>query len=255
MGLDELKDKYRAFPIWARLMMALIIGIAPGACSYFDEVESVEAGLTEAQNREEAARMKFEADRKTKANIPKLEEELDFTEGQLEVAAKRLPESYLIETILSLTATNAKQAGIYLTSFKPSCELKGEAEFKYIEREIAVTATGKFQQIAGFFDKMVHSDVMLFIRGIVIEPRPATAIAGPEITPFQAAENARRDLTLNATFKVVVFRAMKDEEAEVFENKENCDAVPADELTPPPEAINTPPTDAAPTPAPVEPPA
>ena len=62
MGLDELKDKYRTFPMWARLAMAVIIGIAPGACSYFDEVEVIGNALQEAQGREDAARVKFEAD-------------------------------------------------------------------------------------------------------------------------------------------------------------------------------------------------
>jgi len=226
MDFDELKDKYRAFPIWARLSMALIIGIAPGACSYFDEIEMIEQGLVDAQSREDAARVQFEADRKQKANIPKLEEELVFTEGQLEKAIKSLPDGYLIESILALTASNAKRAGINLTGFKPNCELKGEAEFNYVERTIEVTATGKYQQIAGFFDKMVHSDVMLFIREIVIEPTANAVDASRDSqagTPFQLAELSRRNLLLRASFKIVVFRAMKPEEASYFDRKETCE--------------------------------
>jgi Tfp pilus assembly protein PilO len=250
MGLDELKDKYRSFPIWARLMMAFIIGIAPGACSYFDEIEQIESGLLEAQMREAAARAKFEADRKTKGEIPKLEEQLVFTEGQLDKASKKLPESYLIESVLTLTATNAKQAGLTLTSFKPNCELKGQSDFKFVERAISVTAAGKFQQLASFFDKMVHSEMMLFIREIDIEP---TASAGRDpsaaasLTPYQAAELSRQNLTLNASFKVVVFRAMKAEEESTFDERKSCDdpAQTAEELTPPqPTATQDPPAPA-----------
>jgi Tfp pilus assembly protein PilO len=257
--MDELKDKYRAFPIWARLLMAFIIGIAPGACSYFDEVGVVEAGLAEAQAREEVARQKFEASRKTKAEIPKLEEQLVFTEGQLEQASKKLPESYLIESVLSLTATNAKQAGISLTGFKPSCELKGQSEFKFVERAIAVSAVGKFQQLASFFDKMVHSEMMLFVREIAIEPNGSKAVdatpeATTELTPYQIAEKARQNLTLKASFKVVVFRAMKTEEETYFENKESCEteSPSAEAITPVPPGAQDPtapapvPTDAAP---------
>ena len=254
MGLDELKDKYRAFPIWARLMMALIIGIAPGACSYFDEVEAIESRLLEEQTREEAARTKFEASRKTKSEIPKLVDKLEFTEDQIKEASKRLPQNYLMESILSMTATNAKQVGLSLTGFKPSCELKAaEPEFKYVERAIDVSASGKFQQLASFFDKMVHSETMLFIRDIVIEPHSSEAVddgSANNLTPYQVAELSRRNLTLNATFKVVVYRAMKPTEEPDFQSKESCESVEStEELTPAP--AGTPPAvDPAPTEAP-----
>ena len=253
-GMDELKEKYRAFPIWARLLMAFIIGIAPGACSYFDEVEVVESGLAEATAREDAARLKFEASRKTKAEIPKLEEQLVFTEGQLEQASKKLPESYLIESGLTLTATNAKQAGINLTGFKPSCELKGQSEFKFVERAIAVSAVGKFQQLASFFDKMVHSEMMLFVREIAIEPNTSQTVeptTDEMLTPFQIAEKARQNLTLKTSFKIVVFRAMKTEEESYFENKESCEteAPSAEALTPAPPAAQDP---SAPVPVPAD---
>jgi hypothetical protein len=166
----------------------------------------------------------------------------------LEQAAKKLPESYLIESILSLTASNAKQAGINLTGFKPSCELKGQADFKYVEREIDVTASGKFQQLASFFDKMVHTDVMLFLRAISIEPFSAVEEnenRTGEKSPYQIAQLARQNLSLNASFKVVVFRAMKDEESDYFERKENC-ATEEEEMLLPPAAVNAPVANGAP---------
>lgn len=232
MGLDELKEKYRSLPIWARILMALIFGILPGACSYLDEVETVEASLTDAENKESSARNQFEANRKEKANIPKLEEELVYTEEQLEKAKRKLPEGYLMENVLALTAGNAKASGVKMKKFEPLCELKGVGEFKYVERMIDVEVNGKYQQISSFFDRMVHSESLLFLREIDIDraPLPGMDVLFPVAidvvklppTQLEVAEKSRLAMTLNAKFKLVIFRGMKDEESVFFEYKNSC---------------------------------
>lgn len=233
MSLDELKEKYKSLPMSARVLMALIIGILPGACSYLDEVETVESSLVEAESKELAARAQFEANRKEKTNIPKLEEELAYTEEQLEKAKKKLPESYLMENVLALTAGHAKASGVKMKKFEPLCELKGVAEFKYVERLINVEIEGKYQQIASFFDRMVHSESMLFIREIDMERAPLPNMVvmfprqlndrGPPPSNLEVAEKSRKMMVLRAAFKLVIFRGMKDEESAFFEYKNSCE--------------------------------
>lgn len=265
MSFDELKDKYRALPVWARLMMAVIIGILPGACSYLDEAEVLETQLSDATVKESEARAKFESNRKEKANIPKLEEELAYTEEQLEKAKKKLPEGYLIEDILTLTASNAKKSSVQLKSFEPTCELKGEADFKYVEFPIKVEVIGKFPAIASFFDRIVHSENMVFIREVDIEragdsgeksnAAPVVDSSAGAIVDRKTALAMRENLQLAAKFKLVVFRGMKDDEEGYFESKMSCDEdsenmeVPA---MPPNIPAAEAPAGAAPTEAPAE---
>lgn len=222
--MEELKEKYRSLPVWARLLMAFIIGILPGACSYLDEAEILEASLSDAQAKESTARDQFEKNRREKANIPKLEEELAYTEEQLEKAKKSLPEGYLVENVLSLTANSAKSAGVQLERFLPTCELKGGGDFKYVEFPIDVQVTGKFQQIASFLDKLVHAEMMIFVRALDLKPVVSEETTqAHDSTPYSRSVEERRAQRLSADFKLVVFRAMKDEEESYFEARTSCE--------------------------------
>lgn len=229
--MEELKDKYRSLPFWARLLMALIIGILPGACSYLEEADVLESTLTSARESENTARSNFENNRKEKANIPKLEEELAYTEEQLEKAKKKLPEGYLVEDVLSLAASSAKSAGVMLRRFTPTCELKGQGEFKYVEFPVNVQVSGKYQQIAAYLDKIVHAEMMIFVRGLTIALGEAPDLRDlrAETSEYERALRTRREQTLTADFQLVVFRGMKDEEESFFEGRTNCDD-PADNL-------------------------
>jgi Tfp pilus assembly protein PilO len=253
--MDELKEKYKSLPFWARLLMALIIGILPGACSYLDEAEVLEASLQEARNAENTARSNFEKNRGEKANIPKLEEELAYTEEQLEKARKKLPEGYLVENVLTVAASSAKAAGVSLRKFTPTCELRGQGEFKYVEFPIDVQISGKYQQIASYLDKIVHAEMMIFIRRIELrlgDPVDMRDMQN-EASDYNRQLRSRRDQTLNADFQMVVFRGMKDDEEAFFDNRTSC----ADESGEgaefvPGQPVEIPPP---PAPAPVEAPA
>ena len=48
MEIEELKERYKVLPIWARLLTAVVIGLVPAVYVYLDEGDALAARLDEA---------------------------------------------------------------------------------------------------------------------------------------------------------------------------------------------------------------
>ncbi len=231
MDFEELKERYKMLPLWARFLIAGIIGLLPGAYIYYDEGDALQAQLDEVGSKESEAREKFEQSRQQKANLPKLEEEMAFTEEQLLKAKKKLPDTYRIEEILQTAATIAKEVGVKLVIFDPLDEIQHPDGYKYVELPIKTEIQGRFGQIASFFDRIVHLETSIFVRRLEIARVPlqnltAALATAPAKTEFQIARESRQNLRLTATFELVVFRGMSKEEAEARPLGENGEEIP-----------------------------
>ena len=64
MDLEELKERYKMLPMWARLLVAALIGLIPGGWIYYDEGDTLQAQLVTSQSNQEGARAKFEEARR-----------------------------------------------------------------------------------------------------------------------------------------------------------------------------------------------
>ncbi len=176
MQLDELKQKYKNLPLWARFLLMFVLGLIPGLYFYFDEGQSYEEKLAEILGQEATVRAEFEKARQRKSDLPKLEEKLAFTEDQLNKAKKLLPDSYIIESILEKAATLAIKANVVLERFKPLAEIGHDSDgYRYVELPIETQITGDYQSIATFFDKVAHLESTIFIRNITITPAAGNA--------------------------------------------------------------------------------
>lgn len=218
MDLEELKERYKLLPLWVRFLIAGAIGLLPGAYVYYDEGDALQSQLDEVAGLEATARDKFESSRQQKANLPKLEEELAFTEEQLIKAKKKLPDSYRIEDVLQKAATIAKEVGVKLIAFDPGDEIPHNDTYRYVEMPIKTELQGRFSQIAAFFDRIVHLENSIFVRKIEmakyrIEATPEAGAGQPQKTEFQIARENRQNLRLKATFDLVIFRGMTEAEA------------------------------------------
>jgi len=217
ISVDELKERYKMLPVWARLAVAFSVGLTPGIYLYFDEGDALNDKLVESQQLVLSSRQKFEAAREKKANLPQLEEQMAFTEEQLAKAKLKLPDRIVIEDVLQKTATIAKQTGVQLSAFNPSPDIIHTQPYQYVEAPIAAEITGRFAQVATFLDQMIHLDGTIFMRHIELtrhEPEDKKAIRanqdeGP-ISAFDLAQNARHDLQVHAKFDIVVYRSMND---------------------------------------------
>jgi len=215
ISFDELKERYKMLPVWARLAVAFSIGLIPCFYLYFDEGAVLNDKLVESQQQVLSSRQKFEEARKKKANLPQLEEQLAYTEEQLAKAKLKLPDRIVIEDILQKAATIAKQTGVQLSSFNPSPDIVHTQPYQYVEAPIATEVIGRFAQVATFFDRLIHLDGTIFMRHIELTRQEADGKNGNRanqdegtISAFDLAQNARHDIKVHAKFDIVVYRSL-----------------------------------------------
>lgn len=219
MDTDELRERYKSLPIWARLLIALGVGLLPGVYIYFDEGESLAADLEQANQEKETAQAKLDRAVAKKKKIPQIEERLAELEEQLAKAKKALPESFRVEDVLQKTATIAKETGVKLALFNPEQEKPGKGDYRYMELPIATEIDGKFNQIAAFFDRLVHLEHSLFIRnidiGAVVGDPGKDAANNAKKSEHELAVQARQSLSAKGKFQIIVYRSMTEQEIAV----------------------------------------
>ncbi len=231
MELDEIKERYKSVPILGRLLCIAALAVLPALYTWWDEGTVLEETLVDSQSKEDAARVTFEKNRKMKGNLPELEAKLEFTEVQLGKARKKLPDSYRIEDVLQKAATIAKETGVKLKLFKPGKEARSGVEYKYFELPITTEISGKFSQVASFFDRVVHLEGTIFLRNIAVQTRASelnedtgavrrdkNAAAARELSDYEKARRARTELTVDGRFEIVIFRGMSEREQALAEN-------------------------------------
>jgi Tfp pilus assembly protein PilO len=226
MDLDELKERYKLLPLWTRLVLCMLLGLGPGALYYSDSGEFLLEDLENAKNARDGKRVQFERARSKKGNLPKLEEQMAFTEQQLEVAKKQLPDMFLIEDLLQKIAAIANESGVVMRSFKPDAEPKpGKGAYKYMELGHDASVEGRYNNVAAFLDKISHLESTIFIKSIemisaldkeniseVPEEGSATMAA------HKAALESRKETKVTAKINLVAYRSMSTAEEAMAED-------------------------------------
>lgn len=220
MDLDELKERYKLLPLWTRLLMMAILGLAPSAFYYTDTGEYLLEDLENAKNGRDGNRSLFEQARSKKGNLPKLEEQMAFTEQQLEEAKKQLPDVFLVEDLLQRLAAIANESGVVLRAFKPDDEpTPGNGDYKYMELGHETNIEGRYNNVAAFLDKVAHLESSVFIKSIEIDreagQKAALAGANKENNALQRHKDAiasRKNTRVLAKVKMVAYRSMTDVE-------------------------------------------
>jgi Tfp pilus assembly protein PilO len=220
MDLEDVKDRYKLLPMAARLGVAVIVGVIPIAYLALDEGTTLTDQLSELQGREQTVRDKFERSRQRKASLPKLEEQLAFTEEQLAKAKKLLPERIRVEDILQKVATIARDVGVQLTSFTPKPEVKQDTGYPSIEIPIETQISGRFVDVAAFIDRLVRLETTVFVRSISMNLAQQTEGSGSEpsntLDPIKNATNlakeARQKAKEKATLVISAYRSQTEDE-------------------------------------------
>ena len=208
MNFDELIERYKMLPLWGRLLALAILGMMPGAYTVWDEQEGLDERLQASQAEEATVKQDFEKKVAQKGDLPRLEEKKAFTQEQLEKAKKMLPDGYKIEEILRRVAVIAKESGVTLLRFDPGVEsVVPPTENHYYQLPIAAAVSGQFNQVAGFFDRILHLEGTVFVRNISFrgDKAPAGGVAAE-------AERLRQEFKLQSDFEIAAFRGMTGEE-------------------------------------------
>lgn len=217
MALEGVKEIYRDMSIVKKAVLIIAVGSTPGACKYMDEAELLNEDLERAYNARDAAKTKFEKARKQKANLPKLEEQLAFTEAELAKASDKLPDEFAMGKILQKTAMIAQDVGIELNLFQPGQESPAGTVFKYVELPIALQMVGTYGQIATFFDRIVHLDMLVHIKDTELSVAPLESdeddATANENQPKELTQRERRqNAKLTGSADMVIFRTLTQKE-------------------------------------------
>ena len=222
MDVESIKISYRQMSIVKKLLIIVFVGAIPGSCAYFEEGPILQEDLERAENSRDAAKSKFQKAREQKANLPKLEEKLAFTEGELSKASKKLPDEFVMGKILQKTAMIAQDVGVDLQLFQPGKGAPAGSIFKYVELPVSLQVIGTYGQIATFFDRIVHLDLLVHIKNIEmalaqsseksISERTAAQIKDKDLQR-EAIQRARREnAKIMGTADMVIFRTLTRQE-------------------------------------------
>lgn len=151
------------------LIFVGIILLTAGVFGYFmffpkmKEVQKLSADYTELTKKLSAAK-------NTAKNLPKLKEEMDSAEEQLKVAMKALPETKDIPTLLESISLSGQEAGLEFVLFQPGGE---QNQSFYAEIPVSIQISGKYHNVALFFDKVARLPRIVNIQAINMKLDPA----------------------------------------------------------------------------------
>jgi len=145
--------------------LLLTIGVF-GYFMYFPKMQEIQKLGSEYEELEK----KLSASKNTAKNLPKLQEEMNNAESQLKVVMKALPETNEIPTLLESISLSGQEAGLEFVLFQPGNE---QNESFYAEIPVSIQISGKYHNVAIFFDKVARLPRIVNIQDINMKPDPA----------------------------------------------------------------------------------
>ncbi|MFH1422872.1 MAG: type 4a pilus biogenesis protein PilO [Planctomycetota bacterium] len=109
---------------------------------------------------------KLAAAKMTAKELPKLTEEFNKAEIQLKIVMKALPESKEIPSLLESISLSGQEAGLEFVLFQPGNERNKSF---YAEIPVSIQISGKYHNVAVFFDKVARLPRIVNIQDIVMK--------------------------------------------------------------------------------------
>lgn len=216
LGLDRLQgqlDKLGKLPRAYR--MALLPAVVVAVCAVYVYFLYLPARTQLEQVRDQQLQLqrKLQEVRSVAANEEAVKREIEALEKKLAVALRQLPDSKELPVLLTDITSLGKNAGLDFKAFRPRDEIRREF---YAEVPIDIEFTGRFHDIALFFDEVSRlprivnvgeldmtikgedtTDTILAVEGVAstfrfIEQSAAAATADPAGGGAAGARGAQR---------------------------------------------------------------
>ncbi|MGD2000141.1 MAG: type 4a pilus biogenesis protein PilO [Desulfobacterales bacterium] len=100
-------------------------------------------------------------------DLKKFQQKMKDAEEQFKIVMKSLPEKEEIPSLLTSISDSGKDSGLEFLLFQPKKEIPKEF---YAEIPVAMKVTGKFHNIAIFFDRVARLSRVVNIRDISMKP-------------------------------------------------------------------------------------
>ncbi len=105
--------------------------------------------------------------KKNAKDLKKHQKRMKAAESRFKLVMKSLPEKEEIPSLLSNISLSGQNAGLEFVLFQPKKEIRKDF---YAEIPVAIKVTGKYHNVALFFDKVARLPRVVNIRNIVMTP-------------------------------------------------------------------------------------
>lgn len=166
MTLEEIKERYSSMNEFKRGIIVFILGLIYPGYLFYERGLSLQQELQDAHRQKMVIENQYEVSKKKSSDLPMLEERFSQQQGILRKAQEKLPSKFHMDDVLHSIASLAKESGATIRSFVPTTEITKPGEFSYAELPISLSLAGSFNQVVGFFDKIVNLEKVVHIRDI-----------------------------------------------------------------------------------------
>ena len=142
---------------------------------------------------------KLAAAKITAKELPGLKEEFSKAEVQLSVVMKALPESKEIPSLLESISLSGQEAGLEFVLFQPGNERNKSF---YAEIPVSIQISGKYHNVAVFFDKVARLPRIVNIQDIVMK-----------------VDQSKKNNDLVTTCTAVTYKFLDTKDPEISEKK------------------------------------
>jgi type IV pilus assembly protein PilO len=169
-SLESIEPFFEKISKLSQLQRALISGgiflLFIGAFVYllylpkFKEIGKLNKNLKGLEKELKAAK-------KDAKDLKKYKKRMKEAESRFKLVMKSLPEKEEIPSLLSNISLSGQDAGLEFVLFQPKKEIKKDF---YAEIPVAIKVTGKYHNVALFFDKVARLPRVVNIRNIMMTP-------------------------------------------------------------------------------------
>lgn len=210
--MDELIEKLKHASAATKVLIVLALGGAYNVYSYINDTPALEAQLSQVKQERDLAKRRYNKAKSDAESLYKLDAALKAIREKLSQAKTYLPDTIHIDEILHTTARFCKRYQVNLDGFSPKPEEPSNDDARYVVKPIALSLTGRFVDIARFFDSIVHLKSIVHLRDIVLEKSEGDNKNGEvldlfRLTPEQRQRYAERNTKVKATADLLLFKS------------------------------------------------
>lgn len=156
LGLDQLQghfEKLQKLPRAYRMALLPAIAALVGGLYVYLFYVPTKATLEQARQQQLQLQRKLAEVRSVASNEERVKQEIEALERKLAVALRRLPDDKELPVLLTDITSLGKNSGLDFEAFRPRPEVQRDF---YAEVPIGVEFTGRFHDIAAFFDEIAR---------------------------------------------------------------------------------------------------
>ncbi len=158
--LEKLSKTQRILIFCGILIATVAIFIYTLWVPKIDKIKKLESEYKQLTNKLDAAK-------RTAKNLPEFKEKMNIADAKLNIVMKALPETREIPHLLESISLCGQNAGLEFILFQPGGEI---IKNFYAEIPVAIQVTGKYHNVAIFFDKVARLPRIVNINNITMNP-------------------------------------------------------------------------------------